>query len=316
MPDRQQVLFARFTLVIAAILWSSGSFFTRVLTAETPFALNDPKLTPVQIALWRGLFAGIALIPLLRRVDLRFHPLMPWMVGCFAVMCGLYLSALGLGNAANAILLQNTAPVWVYFIGVYLLGQQPDRGALRSTLLGLFGALLIIVGNWPHADNDEDQSTQMMILMMGAGSGLTYAGVVLFLNQLRMQSSAWLMVLNMIGSAICLGLFVAIQIGPTAFVDWLLTPTRDQLLFMSVFGVVQMAAPYWLFARGLRYVTALEAGIITLLEPVLNPIWAYLITDGREKPTIWTFLGGLVLLAALVWRYIPTRSSSGNAAKR
>jgi len=70
-----------------------------------------------------------------------------------------------------------------------------------------------------------------------------------------------------------------------------------------------MAAPYWLFARGLKTVSAMEAGIITLLEPVLNPIWAYLIAPDRETPTHATFLGGGILLAALIWRYIPARKT-------
>jgi drug/metabolite transporter (DMT)-like permease len=68
-----------------------------------------------------------------------------------------------------------------------------------------------------------------------------------------------------------------------------------------------MAAPYWLFARSLRSVTPQEAGIITLLEPVLNPIWAYLIAPDKETPTVWTVAGGMLLLGALGWRYLPVR---------
>ena len=67
-----------------------------------------------------------------------------------------------------------------------------------------------------------------------------------------------------------------------------------------------MAMPYLLFTYGLRTVSPQEAGIITLMEPVLNPIWAYLIAPDRETPTLWTWLGGLILLAALTWRYFPT----------
>jgi drug/metabolite transporter (DMT)-like permease len=301
------LLSARLTLVLAAVLWSAGSFFTRVLTADTPFHLDQPRLTPVQIAFWRGIFAGLALLPLLRRIDIRYQPLMPFMVVCFSVMSGLYLSALGLGNAANAILLQNSAPVWVYLIGVYWLGHTPDSRSLRSTILGMIGAATLVVGNWPTNLSGDEQTAQIQILLMGAGSGLTYAGVVLFLNRLKHESAAWLMVLNLLGSALCLGTFVLLRDGVDSFRDWVFAPTPNQLGFLLVFGVFQMALPYWLFARGLKTVSALEAGIITLLEPILNPVWAYLIAPERETPTRWTWIGGGMLLAALVWRYVPAR---------
>lgn len=298
---------ARLLLVLAAVLWSAGSFFMRVLGEPTAFGLNEPNLSPVQIAFWRGLFAGLTLIPLVRPRDIRFRPPMIGMVGCFAVMSGLYLSALGLGPAANAILLQNSAPVWVYLIGVYLLGHAADGRALRSTLLAMLGAGVIVAGNWPRDLTPDEQSAQVTILLMAAGSGVFYAAVVLLLGHLKQQSPAFLMVLNLIGSAVCLGGFVLVRYGPAEFVTWVSAPTWSQLVFLAVFGAVQMAAPYWLFARGLRTVSAQEAAVITLLEPVLNPVWAYLIAPDKEVPTEWTVVGGAVLLAALAWRYAPVR---------
>ena len=68
-----------------------------------------------------------------------------------------------------------------------------------------------------------------------------------------------------------------------------------------------MAIPYWLFARGLKHVSAQEAGIITLLEPVLNPVWAYLLDPVRDTPTVWTVIGGGTLLGALALKYVPRK---------
>ena len=86
-------------------------------------------------------------------------------------------------------------------------------------------------------------------------------------------------------------------------VDLVAVPTPRQLVLLAVFGAVQMAFPYWLFARGLKTVGPQEAGIITLLEPLLNPVWAYLITPATDTPNRPMFLGGGLILAALVWRY-------------
>jgi drug/metabolite transporter (DMT)-like permease len=290
---------ARLMVVLAAVLWSGGSFM-KVFNNPTPLGLHEPELKALPIAFWRGLFAGLALVPLVRFRFVRFRPLMLGMVGCFALMSGLYLSALGLGPAANAILLQNSAPVWVFLIGVYLLKQKADERALRSTALAMVGVGVIVAGNWPWQVEADEQRAQVLILLMGAGSGLTYAGVVLLLSQLRAHSPAFLMVLNLLGSAAVLGLYLWLTGG-------FVVPTPLQLVYLALFGVVQMAAPYWLFARGLRTITPQEAGIITLLEPVLNPVWAYLIAPDKEVPTWWTLLGGAVLLAALAWRYVPVR---------
>ena len=299
---------ARLFIVLAAVLWSLSSVFMRLLSEPTGLGLDDPKLTPLQIAFFRGLFAGLLLIPFLRRVDVRVRPTMVGMMLCFGVMSGLYLSALGLGSAANAILLQNTAPFWVYIIGVYLLGDPSDVRSWRAILLGMVGALLIVAGNWPWDKPMTQGSHDIKILFMATGSGIAYAIVILFLRYLRAESGVWLITLNLLGSAGAIGGFVLCSQNLSDSRDWFTTPTVHQLVFIAFFGAVQMAAPYLLFTYGLRTVSPQEAGIITLLEPVLNPIWAYLVAPDRETPTMWTWLGGMTLLAALTWRYFPTSS--------
>jgi drug/metabolite transporter (DMT)-like permease len=66
-----------------------------------------------------------------------------------------------------------------------------------------------------------------------------------------------------------------------------------------------MGLPYWLMSRGLRSVSPQEAGAITLLEPILNPVWAYLVAN--EEPPLATVFGGLFILGALAWRYWPVK---------
>ena len=284
----------------------------RMLREPTGWSLNEPALSPLQIAVYRALFAGLILLPIVRWREIRFRPVMLGMMASFALMSGLYLSALGLGPAANAILLQNTAPVWVYLVGVYWLGHDPDRRTWWAILLGLMGAGVLIVGNSLTGLACGEHTTDPRILALGASSGFAYAMVILFLRQLRMESTAWLTLLNLLGSglvlAICISSVIMIQEGRAAAWHWLCLPTASQLGFIAVFGVCQMAAPYWLFTRGLRTVGPQEAGIITLLEPILNPIWAYLVAPEKETPTLSTLAGGSILLLALAWRYFPGNS--------
>lgn len=298
---------ARACLILAAVLWSTGSLFMRLLREPTRLELETPQLDPILIAFYRGLFAGLIMVPMLKRTDCRFRPAMLIMIGCFSAMSGLYLSALGLGSAANAIFLQNTAPVWVCLIGVFILGHKADRKTWQSVLLGLFGASLLVCGNWPWGKGLEIYQREAGILMMGVGSGFMYAWVILFFGMLRAESSVWLTVLNLVGSGCVLGTVMALSLGWEGFCQWAGTPTTKQLLFLLLFGGVQMAIPYWLFARGVRAVGPQEAGLITLLEPVLNPVWAYMIAPDKEVPTYWTIAGGGFLLFALAWRYIPAK---------
>src|SRR5579871_689677 len=114
---------ARACVVLAAVLWSLGSVFMRVLREPTALGLNDPLLSPLQIAFFRGLFGGLVMLALVRRADVVFRPVMAGMVVTFTLMSGLYMSALALGPAGNAIFLQNTSPLWVYLISVFLLGE-------------------------------------------------------------------------------------------------------------------------------------------------------------------------------------------------
>ncbi len=305
---------ARACLVFAAFLWSLGSVFMRVLCEPLGLGLDQPTLGPIQIAFFRGFFGGLAMLVMVRRAEVTFRPSMAGMVLVFALMSALYLSALGLGPAANAIFLQNTAPLWVFLFAVFFLGEKGDARGWETVLIGAAGAVVIVAGNWPRNLPPAEQQTQIIILIMGLGSGIVYAMVVLFLRMLRAHSSAWLVALNLLGSAVALGLFVCVKHGPSSFVEWVTVPTVRQYAVLALFGACQMALPYWLFTRGLRTISPHEAAIITLIEPLLNPVWAFLVTPEKDTPNQWMLCGGGLILLALVWKYVPVRARAASVS--
>ena len=279
----------RLCVLLAAVLWSLGGALTKVLTKPTPFGLDEPPVHPLQIACFRALFASLVLLPALRPREVRLRPLMAVMVVCFALMNACYVSALALGTAANAILLQYTAPMWMYVASVWWLGESADRRNLAALLAGGAGIAVIIAGGW--------QEAQLSVIALGLGSGFTYAGVLLCLRVLRNSPSGLLTVLNhLLGGLVLLPLVLVL--APPA-------PTAAQWALLLFFGAVQMGLPYFLVARGLRSVSPQEAGTITLLEPLLNPLWVYLVVG--ETPSPWTLAGGALILGALAWRYWPRR---------
>lgn len=290
----------RLCILAAAVLWSLGGAFTKLLTEPTNLGLDEPALAslpiagknlPIQIAFYRALFAGLVLVPTLRRGDIQFKPMMLAMVFCFALMNATYITAQALGTAANAILLQNSAPLWMYLAGIFWLGERPDRRGTISLFVGLAGIAIIVAGGW--------QEGELAVVGIALLSGMAYAGIILGLRVLRDLPANWLTVWNhLIGALVLLPLVMMLR-----------PPTWQQYLFLTFYGAVQLGFPYWLMARGLRSVDATEAGAIVLLEPILNPIWVYFVCD--EAPTLWTFAGGAVILLALAYRYWPVNRVRG-----
>ena len=285
----------RLLVALAAILWSLSGAFTKLLTKETALRLDQPEISGLLIAFYRALFAGLVLLPSLRRRDLSFRGAMIATAFSFAVMNALYVLAMALGSAANAVLLQYTAPMWMYLASVWWLGEPADRRSSVSLVIGLLGIAVILWGGWEDA--------QLPVIAIALGSGFAYAGVILGLRVLRDASPRWLTIVNHLSGALLLLPFVCFAARQV--------PSLPQLALLFLFGSVQMALPYWLVARGLRVVSPQEAGTITLLEPLLNPLWAYLVSPKSEAPKIYTLAGGACILGALAWRYWPRRRRTG-----
>jgi drug/metabolite transporter (DMT)-like permease len=276
---------ARWCVLGAAVLWSLSGAFSKALTEPTPLHTNVPSIDPVPIACYRALFAALSLTPLLRRREVRFRPAMVLMGLSFAAMNLMFITANALGTAANATFLQYTAPFWMYLASVFWLGEPADRRGTISLFAGLAGIAVIIAGGW--------QDGQLPAVAFALGSGIAYTGVVIGLRVLRNESSRWLTVWNLGLSGL---LLVPLIVGHRL-------PSVAQFVVLVLFGVMQLAAPYWLMARGLRVIGPAEAGTLTLLEPMLNPVWTFLISGERPQPS--TFIGGAIVLLALAWRYAP-----------
>lgn len=280
----------------AAILWSLSGAFTKVLREPTILHLDEPRPHALQLAFYRGFFAALFLLPTLRRSQIGWRPGMAGMTLCFATMNACFVVAMALGPAANAIWLQYTAPLWVYLAGRLWFGERAEWRSTLAVCLGVTGVGVIVGGNWLTRGADE-----LGVIALALASGVTYAGVLLWLRVLRGAAGNWLTFLNLAASAV-----VLLPILWWAGVSLAVTPAQGVCLFL--FGSVQMAVPYLLMARALRDLSPSEAGTLTLLEPLLNPVWAYLLSPATETPSWPTVVGGAVIGVALVARYWPTKN--------
>ncbi|MGH7169007.1 MAG: DMT family transporter [Gemmataceae bacterium] len=283
---------ARLCILLAALLWSTSGAFTKVLRENTGLGLNEPSIDPLSIAFWRVVFAAGVFLPTVRRRELTFRPAL-WLTGLsFALMNALFISAMALGSSANTILLQYTAPMWVYLICVGVLREPAEQRGTVTLMIGLAGIGILLFGSWT--------GSQLPALALALGSGLAYAFVMIGLRVQRGVSSRWLTAFN--------HLLAAVVLLPIVWRHPL--PSGPQFAVLFVYGTVQMSLPYWLLAVGLRRLSPQEVGTLTLIEPVLNPLWAYLASPKTETPTVWTLAGGACIVGALVWRYWPLRKES------
>jgi drug/metabolite transporter (DMT)-like permease len=202
------------------------------------------------------------------------------------------MTAMVHGPAANAIWLQYLSPVWVLLGGVFLLKEKVTMGDMRMFVFCLGGVTLILAMEmWRGSD--------LLATGMGILSGITFAGVVISMRLMRQADPAWLITLNHAATALLLAPWVwqrEEQIAASSYVA------------LGLFGVFQMSVPYVIFARGLRCVSSPEASVLTLIEPILVPIWVYMAWHHHpsyQAPQWWTWAGGGLILFGLLTRYLP-----------
>lgn len=272
----------RWCVLSASVLWSTSGVVSKAL-----------ELDAMTIAFYRGLFAGLVLLPFVPRRSWAFRPSL-WPLGAaFGAMVGTFLASVKTTTSANAIFLQCTAVLWVVPLSALFLGERPDRRARVSIAIATIGIALIV--GWGY----DGRTDEWRGIALGLASGMLYAGVSVSLRGLRDFDPLWLSAaLNLLGT-VALGLWAAVSGQGIA------SPSGPQVLVLIAFGGLQMAIPYALYARGLREIGAPEAGLIGLIEPILNPIWVVLFV--HERPAGATIIGGGFLLAGLAYRYWPSR---------
>ncbi|HEX3126947.1 MAG TPA: DMT family transporter [Thermoanaerobaculia bacterium] len=262
-------------VLAAAALFSSGGA-----------AIKAISLSAWQVASFRSAMAAVALFVLLP--EARRRPRMPaLLVGvAYAATMVLFVLANKLTTSASTIFLQSTAPLYVLLLSPWLLKEKVRPADLvYMAVLGL-GLGTFFVGFDPVSATAPNPALgNVLALLSGVSWGLTVIG----LRALGRGDEDWSPAASLYGNVIaflgCLPL--ALPVVSSRPVDWAM---------VACLGVFQIALAYVFLIRGLRQVTALEASLLLLLEPVLNPIWAWLVHG--ERPGAWSLAGGAVILLA------------------
>jgi drug/metabolite transporter (DMT)-like permease len=283
----------RWFILAAALLWSLNSLFVKLLTLPNATGLHEPPVSGPMLGLGRCVGATFFLACLLRGVRPRWTLGIASLALCFAIMNFVFLTAMAMGKAAKAIFLQYTSPLWVFLLSTWFLGER-IRPRDPLTILGLTVGLFIIVGG--------GLGDSLLVTCLGVASGVTFAGVIVGLRRLAGEDARWLTFVNHAATIVVL---LPVVLWWDAGRPW---PTAGQLVVLGAFGAVQLALPYLLMTRGLQMVTASDAGLITLVEPILSTLWAWLVFG--ESPDVTTVIGAALIMAALVYRFWPSRGST------
>jgi drug/metabolite transporter, DME family len=268
MPEHQKGIIA---VLIAAILWSSGGILIKLVT-----------LHPMQISFFRGIFAALVFAIIFRKKAFIFNG-MTFVNGIFyAGILILFVIATKLTTAANAIFLQYTAPIYVLVFEPIINKTEFKRINVITIFVCFAGMILFFMGELSFAHIEGN--------IVALLSGIAFAAFLIGMrhNKHEYQFST-IFYGNIIITLICIPMLGSI--GAMAMPD---------LLMVSFLGIFQIGIAYAIFTYGLKRVFAIEASLIGMIEPVLNPVWV-LIWYG-EVPSISAIIGGMIIISAIALR--------------
>jgi DME family drug/metabolite transporter len=267
---------ARLQLVGAAVLFSTGGA-----------AIKWADFTGWQIASFRSGIAALALL-LLTPAARRSWSGRAALVGvAYAGCLVLFVLANRLTTAANTIFLQSTAPLYILLLAPWLLKEPIRRQDLGFMLAVGLGLLLFFVGTeHPGTTAPDPDRGNLLALASGFCWALTICGFR-WLSAAPGRGSPLAAVVSGNLTAFLITLPMASPVGRHPVGDWAV---------IVYLGVFQIALAYVFVTAAIRVLPALESSVILLIEPVLNPLWAWVVQ--RETPGAWALLGGAIILGA------------------
>lgn len=257
-------------IIIAAILLSTGGIILKFI-----------DMPSMAIAGSRAIFSAAVVWLYVRKPRFTYSKAQISGAICYSSMVILFIVANKLTTAANAIILQFTAPIWVAILGVMILKEKPrwyDIIAIIFTGAGMLLFFLDDMGGGSAAGN-----------IIAVISGVALAGVTI---SLRFQKDGSPVETTLLGHLITIAIGMPFIIGATL--------NMQNIIGIFLLGTFQLGLAYIFYSLAIKHLTAMETILIMVLEPILNPIWVFLYNG--ERPGFMSFLGGIIVVGTIVWR--------------
>jgi drug/metabolite transporter, DME family len=282
---------ARLQVIAAALLFSIGGA-----------GIKACALTSWQVAGFRSGVAALVILLVLPD-SRRAWTWRTTLVGTtYAATMVLFVLANKLTTSANTIFLQSTAPLYVLLLAPWILKEKNRPSDLLVMVLVGVGLVLFFVGSEAPV---RTAPAPLQGNLLSVAAGFTWALTIMGMRRLgrderegKGTAGPAVAAGNVIAFLVCLPF--ALPVAAARPVDWGI---------VLGLGAVQIGLAYIFLTRGLMLVPAFEAMILLLLEPALNPIWAWLIH--RERPGALPILGGALILGATGFKtWLDSRDSA------
>jgi drug/metabolite transporter (DMT)-like permease len=275
----------------SAVAWSFGGAIARYLHLSDSWT----------IVFWRSAFAALFLLAMMlwrdgsagTRALFRAMGLAGLGVAaCFATASTSFVLALQYTTIANILLMQAGVPLIAALVSFLLFRERVDRATWVAIPVVILGVGIMVSGSL--TGQVSPMGDALSLLMAFAFAGATVIT--------RRHDKVAMM------PAVCTGTLMAAAVAATQARTFAVSPADGALLF--VFGAMNLGLGLALFVRGVRRIPATLAALIGVAEPVLGPVWVWLVHG--EVPGSRTLLGGGVvltaLLAHLLWQYLNQRT--------
>ncbi len=259
-------------LVTASILWSIGGLFIKLV-----------NWNPIAIAGARSGISAMVMLCYLGKPAIGIKKSMLPGALSYALLVFLFVVANKLTTSANAILLQFTAPIWVALFSRWFLKDKIKMSDWITIAIVMVGMILFFSG--------ELETGHMLGNILAVISGIAMASMIIFL---KLQGEGSPVRVTLLGNIIT---FVFAL--PFFFLS---VPDFKSIIAILILGIFQLGISYILYTAAIPYVSAIEAILIPILEPLLNPIWVFWVTG--EAPSSNALLGGIIVILAIVARGI------------
>ncbi|NLM75919.1 MAG: EamA family transporter [Clostridiaceae bacterium] len=267
-------------LVLTAVMWSMGGLLIKLVNAH-----------PLFISGVRSMISAVIILLYVRKPKITWSFPQIAAAMAYALTVISFVIANKYTTAANAILIQYTAPVYVALFSGWLLKEKVTYLDWITIAVVFGGMILFFMGSL----DTRGLVGNIFALISGIGFGF-------FPIFMRMQKNG-----SPIESVILGNIITAIAGLPFISATF---PSTMEWLYLFVLGVFQLGIPYILFSLAIKYATALEASLITIIEPILNPLWVLIFLG--EKPGISAIIGGIVVISAVTFRSIAVTSVRKN----
>ncbi len=268
LPEHKKGLLA---VLAAAMLWSTGGLFIKLVTLDA-----------MQISFFRCVWAAIVFAVIFRKQV--FHANLFTFINAFSYAAVLILFVLSnkMTTAANAIFLQYTAPIYVLIFEPIMNKTNYEKINIVTIIICFIGMLLFFIG--------EISPGYMLGNIVALLSGIAFAAFMLGMrkNKKEYQFSA-IFYGNIIVFLFC-----------TPYMFGINNLSLNNFLMVSYLGIFQIGTAYIIFSYGLKRVLAIEASLLSMIEPVLNPVWVFL--GYGETPSFMAMIGGVIIISAIMVR--------------